>query len=105
MARRTDPQPIDRAVAARVAAVDWAAVSAEVDELGCAVSAEPWLTPDECAELRAGFDDDERFRSTVDMRRFRFGEGVYRYYRRPLPPVVAAIREAAYPPLARLAGT
>jgi uncharacterized protein len=37
------------------------------------------------------------------MRRYRFGEGVYRYFRYPLPSVVAAVREAAYPPLARVA--
>jgi hypothetical protein len=90
-------------VTARIREGDWSALLAEVDELGSAVSAEPWLTPEECADLRAGFDDDDRYRSTIDMRRYRFGEGVYRYFRRPLPPVVAAVREAAYPPLAGLA--
>ncbi len=92
-------------VAARVRGTDWDGLLAEVDEVGSAVTAAAWLTDDECAELRDGFDDDDRFRSTVDMRRHGFGEGVYRYYARPLPPVVAAIREAAYPPLARLAGS
>jgi hypothetical protein len=90
-------------VATRVAATEWDGLLAEVDQVGSAVTAAPWLTADECAELRDGFDDDERFRSTIDMARYRFGEGVYRYYRRPLPSVVAAIREAAYPPLAGLA--
>jgi hypothetical protein len=37
------------------------------------------------------------------MARFRFGEGCYRYFRYPLPPVVAALREATYPPLAEIA--
>jgi hypothetical protein len=94
---------IDAAVAARIREGDWDALLAEVDAGGSAVSAAPWLSPDECAELRAGFDDDERYRSTIDMRRYRFGEGVYRYFARPLPPVVAAVREAAYPALAGLA--
>ena len=98
-----DEQAIDPRVADRVRGADWAALAAEVDDLGSAVSAEPWLTPDECADLRAGFDDDARFRSTVEMARHQFGEGTYRYFDRPLPPVVAAIRQAAYPPLAALA--
>ncbi len=88
---------------ARVWAEDWAALAAEVDEVGHAISSRPWLTAEECAVLRDGFDDDARYRSTVDMRRHRFGEGTYRYFDRPLPAIVAAIREAAYPPLARVA--
>ena len=31
------------------------------------------------------YDDDARFRSTIDMARHRFGEGQYRYFARPLP--------------------
>jgi hypothetical protein len=103
MTRETGPRA-DPDVTARIREADWAAIAADLDETGSAVSPTPWLIPEECAALRAGFDDDGRYRSTVDMRRFRFGEGVYRYFRYPLPPVVAAVREAAYPPLARLAG-
>jgi hypothetical protein len=34
------------------------------------------------------------------MARYRFGVGDYKYFAEPLPPVVAALREHAYPPLA-----
>jgi hypothetical protein len=49
------------------------------------------------------YRDDTRFRSTVDMARYRFGVGEYRYFAAPLPPLVQALREAAYPPLAAIA--
>ena len=65
----------------------------------------PLLDQATARELRDGFDDDDRFRSTIDMARLRYGRGTYRYYRHPLPPVVAALREATYPPLAAVADT
>ena len=56
------------------------------------------------AELIDRYDDDGAFRSTVDMARHRFGEGEYRYFRYPLPPVVQELRSALWPlllPIAR----
>jgi hypothetical protein len=49
------------------------------------------------------FDDDSRFRSTIDMEPRRYGVGRYRYFKTPLPALVAALRAAAYVPLARVA--
>jgi uncharacterized protein len=89
----------------RVTALPWDAIAADLDRDGYAVTPDPVLEPDECAELRDGFRDDGRFRSTIDMGRYRFGEGSYRYYSCPLPLTVAALRGAAYPPLAEVANT
>jgi hypothetical protein len=61
------------------------------------------LTAAECASLAALFDDDSRFRKTVDMDRLRFGSGVYKYFAAPLSPAVQALRTEAYPPLAAIA--
>ena len=47
--------------------------------------------------------DEGLFRSHVHMARHGFGRGEYRYFRYPLPACVAALREAIYPPLARIA--
>jgi hypothetical protein len=90
-------------VAGRVRGLAWSALTDAVDRDGYAVTPTPLLDEATARHLRDGFDDDSLFRSTVDMAPLRFGRGVYRYYRDPLPPVVAALREHAYPPLAELA--
>ena len=89
-------------VAERVAKFDWDALSAELDERGF-VQTPKIYTAGECRELEALFDDDGRFRSTVDMRRHRFGEGEYRYFDAPLPTPIDAGPPGALPPLAELA--
>ncbi len=63
------------------------------------------LDPPDRAALAAMVEApvDERFRSQVIMQRHAFGRGEYRYFAHPLPPVVQALREALYPPLAALA--
>jgi hypothetical protein len=82
--------------------LDWSGLGARLDADG--VAATPaLLSPDECAEVVAMFDDDRRFRSTVVMARHAFGEGTYRYFTDPLPPLVQELRERLYPPLAAIA--
>jgi hypothetical protein len=61
------------------------------------------LSADEAADLAAAFDDDRRYRSRVQMGRYRFGEGDYAYFAYPLPPVVERLRRELYPPLAAVA--
>jgi hypothetical protein len=61
------------------------------------------LTPGECGELVALYRDDARFRSRIDMARYRFGVGEYKYFAAPLPGPVEALRVHAYPPLAAIA--
>ncbi len=82
--------------------LDWPAITAGVDADGFAVTP-PLLTPAQCAAQIARFDHDEEFRSTVVMARHAFGEGSYRYFADPLPPLVATLRTTLYPPLAALA--
>ncbi|MFF9705773.1 proline hydroxylase, partial [Streptomyces griseofuscus] len=50
----------------RVAGTDWAALAAELDDVGCAATG-PLLTPAECAELAGLYDRPELFRTTVDL--------------------------------------
>ncbi|GAA5155255.1 2OG-Fe(II) oxygenase [Pseudonocardia eucalypti] len=82
--------------------LDWAEIGERLDAGGVAVTP-PVLTPDECTELRELFDADELFRSTIVMARHAFGEGSYRYFADPLPPLVAKLRAELYPPLAAIA--
>jgi hypothetical protein len=86
----------------RLAGVDWAAVGADLDAFGCA-RVPSILDLEECAALAALWEDAALFRKQVVMERLRFGAGEYRYFGAPLPPAVAALREAAYTPLAILA--
>jgi hypothetical protein len=88
----------------RVDALDWGGISEELDRIGCAPTGSV-LTDDECAELVDLYDEEARFRSTIDMARHRFGDGEYRYFDHPLPPVVAALRAACWPHLLDVART
>jgi uncharacterized protein len=86
----------------RVDQGDWAAIAAEVDEYGGALLPQ-LLTDAETAEFRGMYDDDELFRSTIDMGRHRFGEGEYRYFRAPYPEPIEALKQALYPRLLPIA--
>ncbi len=89
-------------LARRVERVDWQAVGDALDARGFARLG-PLLPARGCAALAALFDEDARFRASVDMARHRFGEGRYRYFAEPLPAPVAELRRALYPPLAAVA--
>jgi hypothetical protein len=93
---------VTRDVRARVEALDWDTIAGDLDTLGYAVTGEV-LTRDERDALIERYDDDTAFRSRIDMRRHGFGSGEYKYFASPLPPVVQALRESLYPPLARVA--
>jgi len=81
---------------------DWGIIGASLDQSGYAVTP-PVLSETECGRLVALYDEPEHWRSRVDMARHRFGSGEYKYFARPLPPMVAALRTALYPRLAPVA--
>jgi hypothetical protein len=81
---------------------DWKQLTAELDSVGCALTP-PLLTPAQCAEISGLYDEVERFRATIDMQRYRFGSGQYRYFDHPHPELVAELREAFYPHLLPIA--
>jgi len=93
---------VSLSLADRLTRLDWAAVGASLDEWGHARTP-ALLGPAECAALRALYAEEARFRSRVDMARFRFGVGEYKYFADPLPSIVAGLREHAYAPLAAIA--
>lgn len=96
------PSSEDDARAARVSAFDWASLADTLAARGCA-RLPALLSPDDCARLAALYDDEAPFRSRVVMARHGFGRGEYRYFRYPLPAVVASLRAALYPHLAPIA--
>ncbi|WP_104816692.1 2OG-Fe(II) oxygenase [Kitasatospora sp. MMS16-BH015] len=102
----TLPQPAaapHSAALPALAGLDWPALYEELDREGVAVTP-PLLTAEQCAELADTFDRPGLFRSTVVMERHGFGRGTYKYYADlDAVPLVRALRESLYPPLARLA--
>jgi uncharacterized protein len=86
----------------RVDSGDWDAITAEINDFGGAVL--PLLVrPSEAATLREFYSDDKMFRTTIDMRRYRFGEGEYRYFHRPYPEPIEQLKQALYPRLLPIA--
>ncbi len=61
------------------------------------------LEPKTCRMLAALYEDDAHFRKRVIMQHHNYGRGEYKYLTYPLPEPVAQLREALYPPLARIA--
>ena len=62
-----------------------------------------FLTGEQCADLIENYSNDKLYRNTIDMKRYRFGEGQYRYFNYPLPHIIQKIRTELYEPLAIIA--
>jgi uncharacterized protein len=86
----------------RVASLPWAELGADLDDRGAAVL-QRVLDAEECAEIVAMYQDEARFRKRIDMGAHGYGEGEYKYFAYPLPPVVQELRAAFYPHLAETA--
>jgi uncharacterized protein len=91
-----------RDVTERVRSMDWAALSSSLDAHGSALM-ESLLCPGECHALAALYSQEDIFRSRVVMGRHGFGRGEYKYFRYPLPRLIANLRTALYPHLAPIA--
>jgi hypothetical protein len=101
---RAAPKRTSRSIAERIERLDWPAVAHDLDDVGVALTA-PVLSVAECRSLIDLYGDDDRFRSTIDMARHRFGAGEYRYFADPLPRLVDELRAAFWPhllPIARV---
>jgi hypothetical protein len=89
-------------LAARIGGLDWETLERSLWAWGWAKTP-PLLAPAECAALVALYPDDGAFRSRIDMARYRFGVGDYKYFAAPLPAPVAELRRHFYPRLAAVA--
>jgi uncharacterized protein len=95
-------KPPREAAGERVAAADWPAVAAALDDEGYATL--PLLNAQECRGLAPLYNDDSAFRRRIVMQRHAYGSGEYQYFRYPLPDLVEGLRQAIYPRLAPIAG-
>lgn len=83
----------------RIARIDWENVYEDLDQQGF-TKLKALLEKGECAELIEGYRDETQYRNTIDMARYRFGEGEYKYFDAPLPETLQQLREGLYPGLA-----
>jgi hypothetical protein len=90
------------AIETRIAGLDWDRITREIDQRGWATTG-PMLTDEERNALAAAYDDDHLYRSRVVMARHGFGQGEYRYFAYPLPPLIQRLRESLYEQLVPVA--
>ena len=96
------PMPAPTAPAA-IAALESEALQESLDREGFAVTS-PLVDAATCAELAQLYASaGGTFRATVTMARHGFGSGEYKYFARPLPDLVTALRRAFYERLAPIA--
>src|SRR5205814_6511383 len=83
----------------RIAALEWDRIETDLGERGYATTGR-FLTPPECSRLVADYENEDRFRSRIVMAKHGFGRGEYKYFRYPLPELIARLRPALYERLA-----
>ena len=81
---------------------DWSSVQSHVNERGFAL-VKSVLTEDDCRTLRGLYETSGVFRKTVNMERYRFGKGEYKYFSYPLHDTISEIRKTVYSHLVPLA--
>ncbi len=75
--------------------LDWPQHQNDLNEKGYTIIPSV-LSHEECVHVSGLYPDNYLYRNTINMKRYRFGEGEYKYFNYPLPPVIQALREKFY---------
>jgi hypothetical protein len=86
----------------RIDKLDWESIREDLHDKGFPV-VKKVLLKNECQRLIEEYDTDASYRKTINMERYRFGSGEYKYFSYPLPEIVTQLREAVYPAIAPVA--
>lgn len=86
----------------RIRELDWQEIASSMHEKGYALIPGV-LNPGQCGQLISLYDNHTGFRKTVNMERYRFGRGEYKYFDYPLPATLQVLREQVYPYLVPVA--
>lgn len=81
---------------------DWTITRTALDTRGWAILPE-LLEGHACRQFQRLYDDNNLFRSRVEMHRHSFGEGQYKYFDYPLPQTLTNLRESLYEKIAPVA--
>lgn len=84
--------------------LDWATIIESMNAKGYA-SVPNILPLNICDELIANYPATDIYRKTIVMEHHGYGQGQYKYYNYPLPPVIQQLREAMYPNIAPIANS
>lgn len=82
--------------------LDWDIISGQLDEHSY-VLVKQVITADACDQIAKGYNQENLYRKTINMERYRFGQGEYKYFDYPLPLVIDQIRRSVYPYLVSIA--
>jgi hypothetical protein len=88
----------------RIKQPDWNEISSRLNDNGYAL-VNNVLTNTECEGLVREYDNKELYRKTINMERYRFGQGEYKYFNYPLPNIIQQVRQNVYPYLALIANS
>lgn len=86
----------------KVESMDWNSIYHSLNEKGYA-SIKGILSKEECEHLSDMYSDNHLYRNTINMQRYRFGKGEYKYFNYPFPPAIQVLREELYQPLSIIA--
>jgi len=88
--------------ASKIELINWQTITEEMHKNGFAVIPK-LLSPEQCSKLISDYSNEDAYRKTVVMERYRFGLGEYKYFNYPLPNLIQKIRTGFYPKLAPIA--
>ena len=86
----------------KIQAADWELITEQIHHQGFALI-EQVLSTQQCELLQQLYQQPELYRKTVDMQRYRFGRGEYKYFTYPLPNLIEQLRHEVYSHLVPIA--
>lgn len=81
---------------------NWTDINDELHDKGFVV-VKNVLNKEECDKLIETFTADKMYRKTINMERYSFGRGEYKYFQYPLPDIITELRENVYSCIAPVA--
>lgn len=81
---------------------NWQAITKELHDKGFVIVKDV-LDSNECEAFIADYNTSTRYRKTINMERYRFGQGEYKYFQYPLPEPITTLRESVYAKIAPVA--
>jgi uncharacterized protein len=75
--------------------LDWSAIQVSLTEKGFAHVPEI-LSKEDCSQLIGLYPEEKLYRNIINMQRYRFGQGEYKYFDYPLPDLIETLRKQLY---------